>query len=141
MKLTLQSLISKLTLNAQNVTAVVVLIIMITTTLAPFCSQLFQCGCTWPWDGLDRYCNYHNKNLADHCPWCTSLLHGYILLPLIGLMSCVVTWRVSRRVLNDKGLMLNSLISIGAGLVLFYIAAFINAWFAVQASGYPYFPF
>lgn len=141
MSSTLKVLITKLENNHQSVTAVVLLIVIVMITLAPFCSQMFQCGCTWPWNGLDRYCNYHNKNLEDHCPWCASFLHGYVLLALIGLMSCVVTWKVSQGHSKNKYFMLNTLISLGAGLVLFYFAAFIDAWFAVHITSYPFFPF
>ena len=34
-----------------------------------FCGTVLGCGCSWPWDGGWRNCNYHDPNLAT-CPWC-----------------------------------------------------------------------
>jgi hypothetical protein len=46
--------------------------------LTPYCGFLFDCGCTWPWRGLESHCNIHDP-LAEHqCPWCASLLSGVL---------------------------------------------------------------
>ena len=50
----------------------VVLAALIITT--PLCNQIFSCGCTWPWQGLDNHCNFHVAQAPHKCPWCVSWL-------------------------------------------------------------------
>lgn len=34
-----------------------------------FCGIVLGCGCTWPWAGGAKYCNWHNPS-GLKCPWC-----------------------------------------------------------------------
>eukprot|EP00750_Incisomonas_marina_P005836 INCI14163.2.p1 GENE.INCI14163.2~~INCI14163.2.p1 ORF type:complete len:284 (-),score=22.02 INCI14163.2:88-939(-) len=36
-----------------------------------YCGFLFNCGCTWEWDGGWAYCNVHNPT-GPRCPWCAA---------------------------------------------------------------------
>jgi len=44
--------------------------------VTPFFGLLFQCGCDWPWSGLDEKCNYYQENSMKKCPWCISIVLG-----------------------------------------------------------------
>ncbi len=57
-----------------------VIIAMLVVT--PVCGWLFDCGCSWPWAGLDSGCNYHNEQAPEKCPWCESLFAGIASLGL-----------------------------------------------------------
>ena len=63
--------------NAKTISGTATLI----TTLiivTPLCGLLFQCGCDWPWSGLDTRCNFY-KPAAEHpCPWCASMVTGIL---------------------------------------------------------------
>lgn len=48
--------------------------------ITPLCGWLFQCGCDWPWQGLDSRCNYYQDHANYHCPWCASILVGVLMI-------------------------------------------------------------
>jgi hypothetical protein len=37
-----------------------------------FCNFLYDCGCTWIWDGGWDDCNVHRTDGGPKCPWCTA---------------------------------------------------------------------
>ena len=43
---------------------------LITTLIivTPLCGFLFQCGCDWPWSGLDTRCNFYKPVIEHPCP-------------------------------------------------------------------------
>jgi hypothetical protein len=53
---------------------------LITTLIivTPLCGLLFQCGCDWPWSGLDTRCNFYKPATEHPCPWCASMLTGIL---------------------------------------------------------------
>ncbi len=65
-----------------GLTAVVFAAVFVT----PYCGYLFECGCTWPWAGLDAHCNIYDAYAEHRCPWCTSLQAGGLsMLAILGL--------------------------------------------------------
>jgi hypothetical protein len=40
-------------------------------TLLPICNALFDCGCTWPFQGADEHCDIHRPGPPD-CPICAN---------------------------------------------------------------------
>jgi hypothetical protein len=52
-------------IGAAGATVIIGLIV-----ITPFCGLLFDCGCSWPWAGLESNCNFHKEGAAYHCPWC-----------------------------------------------------------------------
>jgi len=46
--------------------------------ITPLCGYLFQCGCDWPWQGLDTHCNFYNPHTKHQCPWCASMATGVL---------------------------------------------------------------
>jgi hypothetical protein len=51
---------------------------LITTLIivTPLCGLIFQCGCDWPWSGLDARCNFYKPEAEHQCPWCASMVTG-----------------------------------------------------------------
>ncbi len=105
--------------------------------VTPYCGYLFECGCTWPWSGLDADCNIHQADAEHRCPWCASLVAGGVsMLVLFGATFMAAATR-SRGAQSSfiagyaKGL--------GRGFVAFLIAGFITAWGAALYTGYPMF--
>jgi hypothetical protein len=64
-------------LNAKTISGAATL----STTLiivTPLCGLLFQCGCDWPWFGLDAGCNFYKPGANHQCPWCESMITGML---------------------------------------------------------------
>ena len=53
-------------------------LIITTVIVTPLCGFLFQCGCDWPWSGLDSHCNFYKPYVQHHCPWCASMITGIL---------------------------------------------------------------
>jgi len=64
-------------LNAQTISTIVTLITVL-IAVTPLCGVLFQCGCDWPWSGLDNDCNIYKPEAIHQCPWCKSTITGLI---------------------------------------------------------------
>jgi hypothetical protein len=76
-------------LNAKTISGAGTLI----TTLiivTPLCALLFQCGCDWPWSGLDAGCNFYKPGADHQCPWCASMVTG-IFSTGLAIISGVLT--------------------------------------------------
>jgi hypothetical protein len=56
-------------------TATLITTLIIVTSL---CGLLFQCGCDWPWSGLDARCNFYKPAAEYPCPWCASMVIGVL---------------------------------------------------------------
>ena len=37
-----------------------------------YCGVMYQCGCTWPWNGGVKPCNVFNTQGKPKCPWCSA---------------------------------------------------------------------
>lgn len=61
----------------QRYSAILTLIITL-IIITPLCGFLFQCGCDWPWAGLDTKCNFYKLHTEHKCPWCASMLTGIL---------------------------------------------------------------
>lgn len=129
--------------------SVVITLTSILIIITPFCGWLFNCGCTWPWAGLDSHCNIHTASQQHQCPWCVSLVFGYLLTTISAVISAVVAWhgsnllpsRFYRSVTSIKGISQLCLIAINIflGLSVFIVLALLNAWLAAKITNYPYF--
>jgi hypothetical protein len=65
--------------------------------VTPYCGVLFDCGCTWPWDGLSDHCNVHEEHSEVHCPWCEHLTVGGGSICLAVIFGVVVALRGNAR--------------------------------------------
>ena len=104
--------------------------------VTPYCSYLFECGCTWPWAGLDADCNIHNRQALHRCPWCISLEAGAASMIALFGASYVAAARGAGGAGSFAG-------GYGRGLMFgigaFLIAGFLSAWAAALYTGYPSF--
>ena len=117
--------------------------------IAPLCGLLFDCGCTWPWQGLDSHCNIHNPEAAHQCPWCASVLMGTISVGLAFLVGFLLAMKPikSSYDVRDSAMAGVQRISITAelvkrvlvGMLGFFIVAVITGWLSGYVQEYPYF--
>ncbi len=109
--------------------------------LTPFCGFLFDCGCTWPWSGLESHCNIHDP-LAEHqCPWCASLVAG-VLSSAAAVLAALFATTTFVNSLNQKNHSILSprfLFALTIGLVAFLIVAAITGWASGAVQDYPVF--
>jgi len=109
--------------------------------LTPYCGFLFDCGCTWPWSGLESHCNIHDP-LAEHqCPWCASLVAGIISSAAAVLAGLYATATFTNN-FNHKSCSFLSLqfwLALLIGLAAFLVVATITGWAAGAVQGYPFF--
>ena len=106
--------------------------------VTPYCGYLFECGCTWPWAGLDADCNIHQAHAEHRCPWCVSLEAGGVSMLVLFGASMIAAVRGSG---GGGGFLARYGRGMGCGLVAFLIAGFITAWAAALYTGYPMFIF
>lgn len=118
---------------------IVVLICLIIIT--PLCGFLFNCGCTWPWDGLADYCNYFDEHAQDRCPWCASKWAGGWSVGLsisTGYLGAMAGLKPSIFPNDKYG---EILIRVLIGLCLFLIVAASAGWISATVQNYNHFVF
>jgi hypothetical protein len=137
--------------NYQNLCTVITLMIgMIVIT--PLCGWMFDCGCSWPWAGLDSHCNIYDESVRDQCPWCVSLVFGYLFAGIPLLISSVFTWYISGLFLersNGTTILTSNVYfataTIGLNLMLclmvFLVLVLFSGWLAAEITDYAYFIF
>jgi len=114
--------------------------------VTPYCGYLFECGCTWPWAGLDAHCNIHDAYAEHRCPWCASLPAGGLsMLAILGLSYAAATHPLGNwtGALEESSRSPRSFAVFASGflngIVAFLIAGFVTAWLAALWTGYPTF--
>ena len=103
--------------------------------LTPLCGFLFRCGCTWPWAGFDSACNIREPSAPYHCPWCASMLAGWlsaIVSILAGVTAAIIPWPA-----ECKNKTTESLLRLLAGIVLFGLTAVAAAAISASSQNYP----
>lgn len=103
--------------------------------LTPLCGFLFQCGCTWPWAGFDSACNIREPAAPYHCPWCASMLAGWlsaIVSILAGVTAAIAPWPAE---FTNKSV--ESLLRLLVGIALFGITASAAAAISASSQNYP----
>ena len=110
---------------------------LITTLIivTPLCGLIFQCGCDWPWLGLDVGCNFYKPRTEHQCPWCASMITG-IFSTGLAIISGVLTAMVPSlplaidRPVNEVAL--RTLL----GLTVFVLVAILTAGLAALWQNY-----
>ncbi len=127
----------KKSLNAQEKRGSAIMTLIISLVIVtPLCGFLFQCGCDWPWLGLDTKCNFYKPHAQHQCPWCASMITGILsigtamiagvgisLMPVSFIKNPHIVKEISFRVL--------------IGLITFILVAVITAKVAALWQGYP----
>jgi hypothetical protein len=100
--------------------------------ITPFCGLLFDCGCSWPWTGLESNCNFYKESAAYRCPWCEYLVVGLgstLLAVFSGVLAALLglgrDGQVAMRTLE--------------GVAVFLIAGILLGWLTAIFTGYPTF--
>jgi len=117
--------------------------------ITPLCGLLFDCGCTWPWAGLESHCNIHDPNAVHQCPWCVSSIAGAVSVGLAVLMGFLLSIKQSNSGYDMRGSALAGMKQrmglfgfvkkITMGLVGFTATAVVTGWVSGYLQGYPYF--
>ena len=112
-------------------TSIIVLILV-----TPYCGFLFDCGCTWPWSGLDSKCNFYQHNAVHKCPWCASLITGWLSVGVSVVSGVFVA--VSPLIILGDSVRSESLIRILLGTMTFLCVASLAGWLAAEQQKYPF---
>ena len=104
--------------------------------VTPLCGFLFQCGCDWPWAGLDSKCNFYKLDAEHKCPWCASIITG-LLSTGTAIVAGVWASILSLYHLTRQNPVKEVLVRMVFGLMVFVGVAFLMAMFAAQWQGYP----
>ena len=117
-------------------TTLIISLIIIT----PLCGLLFQCGCDWPWRGLDADCNFYKSHEKQHCPWCASMLTGILATGLAiigGVFTSIIVLELPLFSCKNEYLSNRIIARISAGLSIFFLIAILTAGIAAFWQDYP----
>ena len=114
------------------ITTLIITIIIVT----PLCGFLFQCGCDWPWTGLDSHCNFYKPHAQHHCPWCESMFTG-ILSTGLAIIAGVLATTISLRSLSYGHLVSEISVRTVLGIMVFVLVAVLSAGVAAFLQDYP----
>ena len=129
--------LKKLYFNSrQKKTAAVFTGILVLILITPLCGFLFDCGCTWPWSGLDSMCNFYKQNTIHKCPWCASSITGGLSVGASIASGMFVT--VSPLPIVGDGVRNERFIRILLGTITFLCVAIATSWLAVELQNYPF---
>lgn len=100
--------------------------------LTPLCGFLFQCGCDWPWSGLDSHCNFYKPDAQYQCPWCASMITGILST---GLAMSAGIWgaTTSLHSLSFSEVSIRTVF----GIMAFILVAILSAAVAAFLQAYP----
>jgi len=116
--------------KAAGITTLIAALILLT----PMCGFLFQCGCDWPWSGLDANCNFYKPHAEYKCPWCVSMVTGVLATGLATLTGVFIAmtplWKIS-------GMIKQVSVRIVLGLSAFFVVGIVTAILAAIVQQYP----
>ena len=125
-------------LNAKTISGTATLITTL-IVVTPLCGLLFQCGCDWPWSGLDARCNFYKPGAHHKCPWCASLITGIfstgiaiisgVLSAMASSLPVAISWPVNEAAARTL-----------MGLTVFVLVAILTASLAALWQNYPLAP-
>jgi hypothetical protein len=121
--------------SRQKITAAVFTSIIALILVTPLCGFLFDCGCTWPWSGLDSECNFHQHDTVHKCPWCASWIIGWFSVG-VSIASGAFVVASPLPILGDR-VRNESLIRILLGTMTFLCVAIIAGWLAAEGQNFP----
>ncbi|BCG65281.1 MAG: hypothetical protein methR_P3107 [Methyloprofundus sp.] len=119
-------------LPQKNLIAGAITFVIALVAITPLCGFLFQCGCDWPWLGLDAHCNYYKPQAEHKCPWCASMFVGILSTGL-----AVVSGVVVALFMPTLGFKSTIVVRTLQGLVVFVVLALLTANIAAKWQLYP----
>ena len=115
--------------------SVISILIIIFIIITPLCGLLFQCGCDWPWLGLDEKCNFYKPHAEYHCPWCVSIVTAVLS---IGLAATVgVYFAINFLSLSNQNTINQIAIRTMSGVLIFILVATVYASLIAFLQDYP----
>ena len=111
-------------------------LIIIVIIITPLCGFLYQCGCEWPWAGLDAKCNFYKLHAEYKCPWCASMPTGILSIGgaiIAGLWAATVSLPVYAEQKIIKVITLRIIF----GTMVFVLLASFFTGLAALYQGYP----
>ncbi|WP_031433005.1 hypothetical protein [Methylomarinum vadi] len=121
-------------INKEQRIAGAVSLVLTMIAVTPLCGFFFQCGCDWPWLGLDSGCNYYRSASLYRCPWCVSLTSGIVsagLAVIAAVLTSIALPTFVRQPLYDM------VIRIVFALSAFAMVALVTAAWAAWVQAYP----
>jgi hypothetical protein len=103
--------------------------------ITPLCGLIFQCGCDWPWSGLDTRCNFYKPEADHQCPWCASMVTG-IFSTGLAIISGALTAMVPSFPLAVYRTENEVALRILVGLTVFVLMAILTAGLAALWQNY-----
>jgi hypothetical protein len=135
--------------NVVRYQAGILTVIVALITITPLCGLLFDCGCTWPWSGLESHCNIHDSKAVHQCPWCVSIVAGVLSVGLAVLVGYLLALKPADTGSDMRGSALadghqeSSLSEISkrffVGMLGFVSVAVVTGWLSGMIQSYPYF--
>jgi len=104
--------------------------------ITPLCGFLFQCGCDWPWSGLDSHCNFYQAHAQYHCPWCASMITGVLSAGLTIIAGILVATQ-SRYNLSNTSPASKISLRTALGVMTFILLSVLSAGAAALLQAYP----
>ena len=120
---------------AQRWSAISTLIITV-IIVTPLCGFLFQCGCDWPWSGLDSDCNFYKPDAQYHCPWCASMVTG-VLSTGLAMIAGILAATLPQHSLSYAHAVGEVSIRTIFGITVFILVAILFAGVAALLQVYP----
>ncbi len=123
-------------LPQSNRLAAAVILMLTLVVITPLCGFLFQCGCDWPWQGLEAGCNFYQPQAPHKCPWCVSMLMGVVSTGIAIASGVMVALWVPT--LWQTGTQSAVLMRILQGFAVFFVLALLLADIAAKWQLYPF---
>jgi len=104
--------------------------------VTPLCGFLFQCGCDWPWSGLDTRCNFYKPDTEHKCPWCASMIIGLLSVgtaAIAGLWTSIIPISLFSRQHPVNQVLIRTL----TGITVFVVVATVTASISALWQTYP----
>ncbi|MDD5323101.1 MAG: hypothetical protein PHD43_21310 [Methylococcales bacterium] len=121
-------------LNTKIISGAATLITML-IIVTPLCGLLFQCGCDWPWSGLDAECNFYKPGADHQCPWCAPIITG-IFSTGLAIISSVLTAMAPSLPLAIVRPVNEVAVRILLGLMVFALVSILTAGLAALSQNY-----
>ena len=119
----------------QRYSAIITLIITL-IIITPLCGFLFQCGCDWPWAGLDSKCNFYTAHAEHKCPWCVSMRTG-MLSTGIAIFAGVCAAMAELHLLTGQQAVTKITLRTLLGIIAFLLMASLTSGIAALRQDYP----
>jgi len=122
--------------STEKLWAALVTLMVSLVGITPLCGLLFQCGCDWPWLGLDTNCNFYKPHEEHQCPWCVSIIFGVLSTGLAivgGLVTAIIPVEVFSFSIKGNEIVVRVLV----GLSIFFLIGIFTASVAAMWQDYP----